>query len=395
MANYNILVATSSRAEYGILRKLIFDLKKTCHKVQILATGTHLSKAYGYTLDEIIQDGLEIEYKIASISKNKKISTTIDSMTIILSDMEKLLSKTLFDFVILLGDRFEIFSIATACLVNNVPIVHLHGGEVTIGAIDEQFRHSISKMSSLHFPIHEQYKSRLISMGEHPSTVFNYGSLAIEQLMEYKLRSLEELEKDNIVPFTLTEPYIVMTYHPETHGAHDYKKYLTIIIDAIKSWNINCIITKANADKYGYEINLIINKLTSQNNRFKLVDSLGIINYLSIVKHSNLVVGNSSSAIIEIPSLKVPVINIGDRQKGRIRHPNIIDVDYSFDEINNAYSLSNTEEFKNKIRNLRSEFEGNDTSNKMIRTIESFFALNKDFTKKGFYNEDEDINDNE
>jgi UDP-N-acetylglucosamine 2-epimerase len=186
-----------------------------------------------------------------------------------------------------------------------------------------------------------------------------------------------------------------MTYHPETHGINDYDNYLGIIIDAIKSWKINCIITKANADRYGLEINSIINKLTNQFDRFEIVDSLGIINYLSVVNNSQLVIGNSSSAIIEIPSLKVPVINIGDRQRGRIRHSNIIDVDYSFDEINKAYALINTVEFKNRINKMQSEFEGNNTSNEIIRTIETFFAFNKDSTKKVFYNKDEVITENE
>lgn len=386
MKSYNILIATSSRAEYGILKPLIFELKKTEHSINILVTGSHLSNSFGFTLDEITQDGLVPDYKINSIKEDDVDKSTVSSMTMIMSGFNAIVETEKFDFVILLGDRHEIFAISTVCLVHNIPIVHLHGGEVTIGAIDEQFRHSISKMSTLHFVIHEEYRQRLINMGELPESVFNYGSIAVEQIKKSSLKSLEQLKIILNVPFDLNEPYAVMTYHPETHGNLHYEEKLSLILGCIKDWGLNCIITKANADKDGELINHILDRIVSTNkNRFILIDSLGSLNYWSIIKHSKLVIGNSSSSIIELPSLKIPIINIGDRQKGRIKQLNIIDVGYSINELNESYEKIATDDFHQNISKMNNEFEGENTLEKIVNTTMEYFLDKNNLSKKVFY----------
>ena len=286
------------------------------------------------------------------------------------------------DMLIILGDRYEIFSIASVATVLNIPIAHLHGGELTEGAYDDAFRHSITKMSYLHFTSCEEYRKRVIQLGENPNRVFNVGAIGLDNVKNSKLLTLKELEES--LNFKLDSPYAVVTFHPETLGDIKVSEQCKNLLEALDYFkNMKFIITKANGDNGGREINKIIDEFSEKNkDRIIAVHSLGSIKYLSALKYSTMVIGNSSSGIIEAPFFKIPTINIGDRQKGRIQGKSIINCISDKNSIINAINMALSEEFKEEIKNIENLYGNGDTSLKILNKLKENININ---LKKEFY----------
>ena len=329
-----ICVVTGSRAEYGLLYPLMKKIQQVKEfGLQIIATGMHLSPEFGLTYKEIEEDGFEISEKVEILlsadtptSVNKSIGLGLIGFT----DSLKRLSP---DFVVLLGDRFESFSAAIAAFIMRIPIIHLYGGELTQGLIDEGIRHSITKLSYLHFVSTEVYRKRVIQLGESPERVFNVGALGLDNIKNLKLLEKDELER--VLNYRLDKKTILLTFHPVTLENNTSEKNFREILKALDQLkNYNIIFTKPNADTEGRIIAKLIDNYVLENPKRAIeFTSLGKLKYLSLMKYVDMIMGNSSSGIIEAPSFKKPTINIGDRQKGRVKAESVIDCEVNKESI--------------------------------------------------------------
>ncbi len=324
-----ILFISSSRADYGLLRNVILKTKdKKNAKIFIMVTGSHLSKNFGKTISEIKDDRLEkyiIKKNILKDRFSEKDIANYVSQAIL--STSKILQKIKPNVIVILGDRYELLGCAISAMSHRVPIAHIHGGETTLGAIDDSIRHSISKFSHLHFPIHEKYKNRLIQLGEDPKTIFNYGGLGAFAIAKTKFIPKSELEKD--LKIKLDKKILIITFHPTTLEKNMSNHQITNVLFALKKFkNFIKIFTSPNMD---HENKVILNKIlkftkTEKNSYF--FKSLGHKRYISLMKISDVIIGNSSSGVIETPSLGTPTVNIGSRQEGRILAKNIVSSDY-------------------------------------------------------------------
>ncbi|MGE4352880.1 MAG: UDP-N-acetylglucosamine 2-epimerase [Oscillospiraceae bacterium] len=381
----NICVVTGSRAEYGLLRPLISKIRSdNALNLQIAVTGMHLSEKFGLTYREIEEDNYPIHAKIEMLQDgdgNEAMSKAIGAGIIRFAEY---FSSSKPDFLIVLGDRFEIFAAATAAAVAHVPIAHIYGGESTEGAIDECFRHSITKMSYLHFTAAEQYRKRVIQMGEDPKRVFNVGSLGVENAERLKLLSKEELSCR--LNFNLDKPFCLVTFHPATMENDTAGGQFSELLSAIDEMpDMNYIITKANADANGQSINKTIDEYCKGRENTLGVASLGVLRYLSALQYCEMVIGNSSSGIIEAPAFGKPTINIGERQKGRICAGSVISCDPAQKDILRSMKLALSGKFKCKIKRMTLPYGGGDVSGKILGAIKEFLEKDKINLKKSFY----------
>ncbi|WP_312857305.1 UDP-N-acetylglucosamine 2-epimerase [Neobacillus endophyticus] len=381
-----ICIVTSTRAEYGLLKPLMVSLSKMKKiEVNIVVTGTHLSHEFGYTISEIESDGIPIDEKIEIIMGSDTPVSVSKSMGLALISFGEYFNRKKPDLLIVLGDRYEILAVCSAAVNFNIPIAHLHGGEITEGAIDEVIRHSISKMSYLHFTSSDVYRKRVIQLGEDPSRVFNVGALGVENILKTPLLNKYELEQS--INFLLDKPYALVTFHPvtkENNTAFEQTEQLLNAIDSFK--DIKFIFTKANADADGRVINKLIDNYVEKNRENSIAfTSLGQIRYLSAMKYSAFVMGNSSSGIIETPTFKIPCINIGDRQKGRIQATNIINCPPKKADIILAIKHALSPNFRLSLSNLNSPFGNGDTSEHILRIILQFLQCKNQNFKKKFY----------
>ena len=379
-----VCVVTGTRAEYGLLYWLMKEIQNDKDlQLQIIATGMHLSPEFGLTYKEI-----EKEFKI-----DKKIEILLSSDTPVGISKSMGLAQISFaeafdelkpDIVVVLGDRFEILAAASSALISRIPIAHIHGGEVTEGAVDEAFRHSITKMSHLHFTSTEEYKKRVIQLGEEPNRVFNVGAMGIENIKRLKLLSREEFEKS--IDFKLNKKNILVTFHPvtlENATAKEQFEELLSAIDELEETNI--IFTKANADTDGRIINKMIDEYVNKNkDKSVAFTSLGQLRYLSALQFMDAVVGNSSSGILEAPSFKIGTINIGDRQKGRIKAKSVIDCEPKKEEIKKAFEKLYSKEFQEMLKDVKNPYEGDGYPSKKIVEVLKKSDL-KNILKKRFY----------
>lgn len=378
-----ICVVTGTRAEYGLLYWLMKEIEADKEfQLQLIVTGMHLSSEFGLTYKEI-----EKEFKI-----DKKIEMLLSSDTSIGISKSMGLAQISFceafeelkpDILIVLGDRYEIFSVVCTAMIARIPIVHLHGGETTEGAFDESIRHSITKMSHLHFAATEEYRNRVIQLGEHPSRVFNVGGMGIENIKRLKLLTKEEFE--NSIDFKLNKKNILVTFHPvtlENSTAQEQFQELLEVIDELKDTNI--IFTKANSDTDGRIINQMIDDYVAKNFHKSVgFNSLGQLRYLSALQFINAVVGNSSSGLLEAPSFKIGTINIGDRQKGRVKADSIIDCSANKFDIKKAFEKLYSLEFQNSLLNVTNPYGDGCASKKIIEEIKRVDLEN--ILKKIFY----------
>ena len=321
-----ICVVTGTRAEYGLLSRLIRminESEKT--QLQLIATNMHLSPRYGETYKEIEADGFKIDRKIPIIEQGKNDSVaTLKSMAKAISGFAEAFNELKPDLITLLGDRYEILAAAEAALIENIPIAHINGGEVTEGAFDDAIRHSITKMSHLHFPSIEPYRKRIIQMGENPDRVFTVGALGVENIKRIHL--LTKTEVEHLIDFEIDKKTILVTYHPVTLEPDSMKKDIEAFIEALEEKSIlRVIFTMPNSDNGSDVIVDAINTFVKKNkDRAIAFKSLGVKRYLSVMKEVGAIVGNSSSGIVEVPSFGVPTLNIGDRQKGRLAADSVI-----------------------------------------------------------------------
>lgn len=373
-----IAVVTSTRAEYGILTPLIRKIRDDNElELNLIVTGTHLSKKFGNTQQYIINDGFEIKRKI-KILENKNTPYYV-SLTV--SNAVKKFAAYFRDekpnAVIVLGDRTEILGVCVSAMIEGVPIIHLHGGELTEGAVDDCVRHAITKMSYLHFPAAEVYRNRIIQLGESPDRVYNVGSLGVENILNVPLMSKEEICKDIGIN---SEKYVVMTFHPVTLEYGAERSQIREVINAIdKRKDFFYLITMANADAGGDIVNKMFSDYSKTVNNVKLVTSLGMKRYLSAVKHCEFVLGNSSSGIIEAPALGVPTVNIGDRQKGRLMAESVVNCPTSEGAILDAIKIAEHMEHKPILL-----FGDGNTSDKIVSIIKEKIKTKMDLKKK-FY----------
>ena len=319
-----IAVVTATRAEYGILTPLIRRIEQDPDlDLDLLVTGTHLSEKHGMTIRFIEEDGFPIAHKIPILEAGNTPYDISLTMANALTGFAACFLDDRPDALVILGDRTEMLAIASAAMNERIPIVHLHGGEVTEGAVDDCVRHAISKMSWLHFTAAEPYRRRVLQMGESPDRVFNVGSLGTENILHASLA--QENEVRAVMNINFDHPYAVVTFHPVTLDAGSAQEQTIELCRAMEDRSdIFFLITMANADAGGDEVNRIIGEHAAKAPNMKLVASLGMRRYLGAVKYASFVLGNSSSGIIEAPVLGTPTVNIGDRQKGRLMADTII-----------------------------------------------------------------------
>jgi len=377
---------TGTRAEYGLLKPLMQEINKDNDlELYLIVSGMHLSPEFGMTYKEIEEDGFQINAKVEMLLSSDSPAGISKSIGLGVIGFADEFQRAELDMLILLGDRYEVLSAAICAMVMRIPIAHLHGGELTEGAIDEGIRHSITKMSYLHFTSTEQYRNRVIQLGENPERVFYVGALGVENIKKINLMTKEELERS--IHFEIDENTVIVTYHPVTLENNTVEEQFLNLLEVLdRNPKIRMIFTKANADTNGRIVNELIDKYAAQNSeRACAFMSLGQKRYLSALKYCRIVIGNSSSGIIEAPSFGKPIINIGDRQKGRICADSVINCGYTQQEIQQAMETALTEEFENKARNCRNPYEKENTAANIISVIKDYLLNDKINLKKRFY----------
>jgi GDP/UDP-N,N'-diacetylbacillosamine 2-epimerase (hydrolysing) len=378
-----IAVITGTRAEYGLLRPLIKKINEhPIFELQLYVTAMHLSPEFGLTINEIKSDGFAITKKIETLMSSDTGVGVVKSMGLTLISFSEAFNELKPDLVIVLGDRTEIFSAATAAHVLGIPIAHIHGGEVTEGAYDEAIRHSITKMSYWHFTATEEYRKRVIQLGESPKRVFNVGAIGLDSIKDLKLLSKEEFEKS--INFKLAKNSFLVTFHPVTLEDYTFQKQFQALLEALSQFEETTIIfTKPNSDKGGRELIKMIDDYVSKSSNSIAFNSLGQLRYLSALQYVTMVIGNSSSGIIETPSFKIPTVNIGDRQKGRVRAKNILDCNANKNDIIKTIQIGLSSKFKNQINKTINPYGDGTGSKKIINILNQTNRIN---LKKEFYN---------
>ena len=369
-----ILFISTSRADYGLLRNVILETQKLNPETYLLITGSHLSKEFGKTISEIKKDRIKkiIKKKILDKKfKEKNIFIIVEKAIRTTSEVIKKLNP---DTIVVLGDRYELLGSVMAATIFRIPVTHIHGGELTKGAYDDSIRHAISKLSHLHFPIHERYKKRLIQLGENPKTVFNFGGLGAYSIKNTKLYTRSQLEK--LLNIKLNKKIILATFHPVTLEKNKSKFQIQNLIKFLNLFNDNTIIiTSPNFDNETKVIKKEILNFVKKKNNVYFYNSLGNKSYVSFLKIAYLLVGNSSSGVLESPYFGTKTINIGDRQKGRIISDNIINSNYEFKSIYKAFS-----NIKYKPKKKSNIFLKKNTPIKIAKKILTFnFNLKKEF----------------
>ena len=365
-----ICFITGSRADYGILHYLMkkfYRDKKT--ELQIIATNMHMSKKYGLTYKEILKDGLKINYRIKLPLVSNKPKDITKATGIALIGFAKTFEKLKPSLVVVLGDRYEILAASFAALSARIPIAHVAGGEASFGVIDDSIRHSISKMSNLHFVSTKEYRKRVIQLGENPKNIYLVGSLGVERIKKIKLLKKNEFEKK--INISLENKTILFTYHPTMQNKVVEKKNIKEILFSLKKLKKTRIIfTLPNSDANSDIIKKSLISLSKKNKKkYKVFKSMGSSLYLSAIKHSNLVLGNSSSGIIEAPTLLTASINIGDRQNGRVKCKSVIDCKADGESILKAINKGISKKFNQKISKLKNPYEMKNTANKIFSII--------------------------
>lgn len=386
---YKICVVTATRAEYGLLRPLLFRLKKnTDVELQLVVTGSHLSEKFGGTYKEIEADGFEEYSKIfIPLDDDSKIGMAVATGAAT-EKFAELFGKIYPDMVVILGDRYEMLGVATAAHLLGIPIAHLSGGDVTEGAVDDAIRHCITKMSYLHFPGCEESAKRIIQMGESPDRVFNVGEPGVENCLNLHLLSLNELAA--ALGFNgVLHDFCMVTFHPVTMEDNTAKQQLHELIAAMDSFpDMAYIVTMANADAGGRAINRLWTEAAKSRDNWLVVSSLGVLRYFSAMRYAKAVIGNSSSGIVEAPSMGIPTVNIGDRQKGRMTAESVISCSHRYDDIINSLNIVFSNDFQEKAKHVYSPFGDGNTSELIEKHILDYLSNNHRTLEKHFYDID-------
>lgn len=380
-----ICVITGTRAEYGLLYWTMKALQEDIDvNLSICVTGMHLSPEFGLTYKKILEDGFIIDEKIETLLSSDTtvgISKSIGLGIISFSEVFERLNP---DLILVLGDRYEIFAACTAAMISRIPIAHCHGGEATEGLIDEAIRHSITKMSQIHFTSTEEYRNRVVQLGEQPKNVINVGALGIENINRLKLLTKSEFE--NSIKFKLNKINFLVTFHPVTLdnlSAEEQFKQLLIALDKFQDTTI--IFTKPNSDTDGRVIIQLMDDYVKNNSQKAIAfTSLGQLRYLSAIQFMDVIVGNSSSGLIEVPSFSKATINIGDRQQGRVKAASVIDCETNNKDIEKAIKKALSLEFKEELKSSKNPYGDKNSSIEIVEVLKSI-DLNG-IIKKQFYN---------
>lgn len=383
---HRVCVVTGTRAEYGLLRQILLKLKyNESIDLQLVVTGSHLSENFGNTQTEIQNDGFSDYIKVPIPLEDDSREGMALSTGVALQRFAEVFSEKRPDLLLVLGDRFEIFAVVAAAHLIGIPAAHISGGDVTEGAVDDAIRHCITKMSSLHFPGCEQSRKRIIQMGEQPDTVFNVGEPGVENCLKLELMERNELANDLQFDY-INGDYFVVTFHPVTMENNTAQQQLQNLIQAMDKFkNMAYIVTLANADAGGRLINDIWLQEGKKHSNWLVVSSLGVKRYLSAVKYAKLVIGNSSSGVIEAPSMHTTTINIGYRQKGRMMAESVICCEPKCDDIVNAMKIGLTDEFQEKAKLVKSPFGDGTASDQIVEHITDFLRSKQETREKKFY----------
>lgn len=383
---YRICVVTATRAEYGLLKRTIQQIIKNDELELILVvTGTHLDSRFGYTVREIENDGYEIAEKIDILSGEEQtecgICSVMGKATTLFGEM---FERQKPDMLIVEGDRYELLSICSSAMIFGIPIAHISGGEITEGAIDDCVRHCLTKMSYLHFPACEEYRQRIIQMGESPDRVFNFGDVGVENIRKMDFLTKKELGKE--LGISLDLPYASVTFHPVTREKNSVRDQIMELVTALGHFKqMMFIVSMSNADFQGDVINQIFEASARSNENIVCYSSLGIKRYLSLLKNAQCVIGNSSSGIVEAPCFGIPTINIGSRQAGRLKAASIIDCEPVSGEIVASIERALSPEFKKIAKKAKNPYGSGDTSTLIVGTIARYLKDNRIDLEKKFF----------
>lgn len=366
----HIAIITGTRAEWGLLSPIAKSLAaRDGIKVSIIATNMHLMERYGHTVDEIVADGFDVAERVPMDDPEGSPVRTAASMAQCLKGMSEALARLRPDRVVILGDRFEMLSAATAALVMRIPIIHIAGGETTLGAIDDSIRHAITEMSWLHLTATEPYRQKVISLGAHPDMVINTGAIGVYNALNETLMSRDELAAS--VGLTFSKPTLLVTYHAATADDRSPVEQFGYLLEALdRHPDVDVLITYPNNDPRGEGLVELIEQWVRRNSHRAVgIPSLGKIRYLSALKYVDAVVGNSSSGIVEVPSMHIPTVNIGSRQQGRIAGESVIHCGVTAEEIDAAVSYALSDEGKEKARQASNPYFQPDTLDLMVNAI--------------------------
>lgn len=378
-----ICVVTATRAEYGSLFWIMKEIEQESSlKLQLLVTGTHLSPEFGLTYQEIEKD-FTIDKKIEILLSSDTTIGLSKAMGLAQISFSEAYNELKPDLVIILGDRYEMLSAASCAMILGVPIMHLAGGERSEGAFDESIRHAITKLSHIHCATTEEYKNRIIQLGENPKNVFNVGGFGIDNMLRLKLLDKEEFEKS--IDFKLNQKNLLLTFHPVTLESGATQTQFQQILDTLDTLeDTNIIITKANSDNTGRIINAMCAEYVAKNShKAVLFSSLGQLRYLSALQFVDAVVGNSSSGLAEVPSFKIATINIGDRQKGRLKAASVIDCEPTKKSLEQAFEKLYDPNFQNSLKDVKNPYGDEMASKKVLQILKTIDL--KDITKKRFF----------
>lgn len=383
-----LAVITSTRAEYGLLYPLIKALNETPDvEMHLLVSGTHLLKRFGNTIEYIRADGIEIAKEIPIFDENFEsdelhVAESIARATTLSSEI---FMREQYDAVIVLGDRYELLGFCTAAAVCRIPIVHIHGGEITEGAIDDKIRHAVTKLSSVHFPSIMEYADRIVQMGEDPKRVYPVGALGIDNIMSMKLLDKSELLADLQIVTDL--PVAAVTYHPVTgENPQNAVEEINHVMRALLKADVFSVITMPNSDVGGDIIyRAILNCVTEHSDRMVLKKSLGQLRYLSLLKNADIMVGNSSSGILESASFHLPTVDIGDRQKGRMAPDNVIHCACTEQEILSAVQYGMSEKFRDGLQGYVNPYGDGKTAKKIASVLAKMDFSDPSLIRKKFY----------
>jgi UDP-hydrolysing UDP-N-acetyl-D-glucosamine 2-epimerase len=379
-----IAVVTGTRAEYGLLYWIMKKIEVSSQlELQLIVTGTHLSSEYGQTYKLIEQDGFKINKKVdLQITQDTTAATTAKSIGLGVIGFGQAYEELKPDLLLVLGDRYEILAAVGAAIPFNIPIAHIHGGEVTEGAIDEQIRHALTKMSHLHFTSTAEYAENIRRMGEESWRVFSVGAPGLEWIHNINYIPQAELAKQLGVDFK--QDIILATFHPVTLEQESTEEYIDTILKTLVKSDIQVIFTGANSDPSGSIINKKIREVSSLYDKIKYFDNLGQVRYLSCEKYCSMMLGNSSSGIIEAASFKLPVVNIGKRQKGRMQSGNVINVDCKMSDILDGISKARDKSFRESIKNIANIYGDGHTAEKVVCVLEKIDLTELKFKKLAY-----------
>ena len=376
---------TGTRAEYGIMSRLMRLVKdsETCD-IQIIATNMHLSPEFGLTYKEIEADGFRIDKKVEMLLSSDTANGTVKSMGLATIGFADALEDLKPDLAVILGDRYEMLAAAQSCLIYKIPVAHLYGGEITLGAYDDAIRHAISKLSHLHFTSTEEYRRNIIQMGENPDRVFYVGSLGVDNIKNEPIMSRKQLSES--LNFNLLDKFILVTFHPVTMENLTAENQIVDLLKAFENiiGDYKILFTLPNSDTGG---RIIISKIedfvNSHSDRAFAIDSLGKKRYYSALKYATVVVGNSSSGLVEAPSFKIPTLNIGSRQEGRARGASILDVNANYNEISKGLTKVLSSEYQKIAKTSTNPYEKAGTLENIFDVIEKYPL--DGLVKKEFY----------